>query len=173
MTTPLRDAFLTGMSKAAASVNIVTTDGPAGRSGATVSAMSSVSADGEFPTLLICMNDSSVTGRTIRKNGSFCVNLLRDNQAHISDSFAGRGLAEGGDKFACATWEAGESGSPRLQDGLVCFECRLSAEHRVGSHHIFIGEVIATTSAEEGLSLIYTQRRYASPVALKAKETAA
>ena len=34
-----RDKFLEGMSRAAATVNIVTTDGPAGKAGATVSAM--------------------------------------------------------------------------------------------------------------------------------------
>ena len=41
----LRQRFLSGMSHAACTVNVVTTDGPAGRAGVTVSAMSSVSAD--------------------------------------------------------------------------------------------------------------------------------
>ena len=41
----LRQRFLDGMSQAAATVNVVTTDGPAGRYGVTVSAMSSVSAE--------------------------------------------------------------------------------------------------------------------------------
>ena len=45
--TELRQDFLQGMSFVAATVNVVTTDGPAGRSGVTVSAMSSVSADTE------------------------------------------------------------------------------------------------------------------------------
>ena len=42
----VREAFLQGMSRAVATVNIVTTDGAAGQAGVTVSAMSSVSADG-------------------------------------------------------------------------------------------------------------------------------
>ena len=41
----IRTQFLDGMSRAAFCVNVVTTDGPAGRAGVTVSAMSSVSAD--------------------------------------------------------------------------------------------------------------------------------
>ena len=41
----LRDRFIAGMARAATTVNVVTTDGPAGRAGVTVSAMSSVSAD--------------------------------------------------------------------------------------------------------------------------------
>ena len=48
----LRERFLSAMGKVA-SVNVVTTDGPAGRSGVTVSEMSSVSADGENPTILV------------------------------------------------------------------------------------------------------------------------
>ncbi len=39
----IREKFLDGMSRAAATVSVVTTDGPAGRAG-TVSAMTSVSA---------------------------------------------------------------------------------------------------------------------------------
>lgn len=48
----LRDRFVQGMALSAATVNVVTTAGHAGRSGVTVSAMTSVSADGEAPTLL-------------------------------------------------------------------------------------------------------------------------
>ena len=36
----LRDSFLEGMSRAATTVNVVTTDGPGGRAGVTVSAIS-------------------------------------------------------------------------------------------------------------------------------------
>ena len=50
----LRQRFLTGMSNAACTVSVVTTDGPAGRFGVTVSAMASVSADTPKPTLLVC-----------------------------------------------------------------------------------------------------------------------
>jgi flavin reductase len=75
-TADLRDRFLQGMSCAAATVNVVTTDGPAGRSGVTVSAMSSVSADGNAPTLLVCVHEKSPTARTIIENGCFCVNVF-------------------------------------------------------------------------------------------------
>ena len=55
----LREKFIGGMSHAAATVNVVTTDGLAGRGGVTVSAMSSVSADTPRPTLLVCINHQS------------------------------------------------------------------------------------------------------------------
>ncbi len=45
MDADLRTRFLEGMSRVAAAVTVVTTDGQAGRFGVTVSSMTSVSAD--------------------------------------------------------------------------------------------------------------------------------
>ena len=53
----LHCAFVEAMSRSASSVWLVTTDGPAGRHGLTVSAVSSVSA--EPPMLLACINRHS------------------------------------------------------------------------------------------------------------------
>jgi len=91
---PLRQQFLLGMSYAACTVNVVTTDGVAGRHGITVSAMVSVSADTPRPTLLVCIHHLSPVADALLQNGVFCVNVLREDQAHISDAFAGRSLVE-------------------------------------------------------------------------------
>src|SRR3979490_2549211 len=91
----LRQQFLHGMSHAACTVNVVTTDGVAGRHGVTVSAMVSVSADTPQPTLLVCIHGRSAVAAAVLENGVFCVNVLRDDQAHISDNFAGRSGARG------------------------------------------------------------------------------
>ena len=80
----LRQLFLDGMSRAAATVSVVATDGPAGRAGVTVSAMASVSADGESPTLLVCVHHLSPAAATIIGNGAFCVNVLRREQRALS-----------------------------------------------------------------------------------------
>ena len=68
--------FFQGMSHAAATVNVITSDGSAGRVGLTVSAMSSVSADTPRPTLLICVNENSAAASSILENGVFCVNAV-------------------------------------------------------------------------------------------------
>src|SRR5258708_14734492 len=91
----LRQQFLLGMSHAACTVNVVTTDGVAGRHGVTVSAMVSVSADTPQPTLLVCIHHLTPAIAAVLKNGVFCVNVLRDDQSHISDNFAGRSSARG------------------------------------------------------------------------------
>jgi len=159
----LRAEFLSGMSFAASTVNIVTTDGPAGKAGVTVSAMSSVSADGDRPTLLVCVHHKSAAAAAIIENGAFCVNILAEDQAHISDSFAGRMAQPGGDKFACAVWENAEGGAPRLAEGLVAFQCKLKSQERIGTHHVFFGAVERVYVRGEGSPLIYANRSYGAP----------
>lgn len=121
----VRDRFVAGMSHAACTVNVVTTDGRAGRAGVTVSAMASVSADGEAPTLLVCVHHLSPAAPKILENGALCVNVLREDQSYISEAFAGRFRDELGDKFECTDWVTLPNGAPRVADPLVAFECRL------------------------------------------------
>ena len=161
-----RDKFLEGMSRAAATVNIVTTDGPAGKAGATVSAMSSVSADSARPSLLVCVNKNSYSADIIRENKRFCVNVLRDTQAWISDGFAGRAGVE--DKFTIGTWHQTGLGSWELEDAVVTFDCELVEEVLYGSHYIFIGEVETANVSESGPTLVYSNRSYGSSVPLGA-----
>ena len=77
----IRGQFLQAMSCAANTVNVVTTDGAAGRAGVTVSAMASVSADGDAPTMLVCVHHLAAAAQTILDNGcfapTFCVTISR------------------------------------------------------------------------------------------------
>ena len=168
----LRHRFVSGMSHAACTVNVVTTDGTAGRFGVTVSAMSSVSADSERPTLLVCVHQSSPTARAILENGVFCVNVLRDDQSFISDVFAGRIKTVSGDKFACADWKTGITGAPRVLDALVAFDCQLTSNQQVGTHHVLIGSVEHVFQAGSGSPLIYANRAYGTPTRLDARRIA-
>lgn len=162
----VRDRFLEGMSHAAATVNIVTTDGPAGKAGATVSAMSSVSADSARPSLLVCVNKNAFSAEIIRENKKFCVNVLRDTQAWISDGFAGRTGAE--DKFTIGTWNKTGLGSWALENAVVTFDCELVEEILYGTHYIFIGEVEEAEVTPGGPTLVYSNRSYGSSVPLGA-----
>ena len=161
-----RDTFLEGMSRAATTVSIITTDGPAGKSGVTVSAFSSVSADSERPSLLVCVNKSSRSADIIRENGRFCVNVLRDSQAWISDAFAGRVQTE--DRFGFGTWHQTGLGSWELENAIVSFDCELKSEVLYGSHYILIGEVESAKVAESGPALVYSNRSYGASVPLGA-----
>lgn len=168
MTTTIRDAFLQGMSRAAQTVNIVTTDGVAGRAGVTVSAMAAVSADAAHPTLLVCVHHATQAAPRIIENGTFCVNVLRDDQSYIADAFAGRFRDQLTDKFDVATWLPMPLGSPRVVDPLVAFDCQVSQQTRIGTHHVFMGEVQSVYVAPHGAPLIYADRAYGSPTRIDA-----
>ena len=162
----IRAQFLQGMSCAANTVNVVTTDGAAGRAGVTVSAMASVSADGDAPTMLVCVHHLAAAAQTILDNGCFCTNILRDDQSFISDTFAGRLKTEDGDKFSCVDWVAMKTGAPRVRDPLTAFDCKVKSSERVGTHFVFIGEVQDIFVATGGSPLIFANRTYGSPVTI-------
>lgn len=162
----LRQGFLDAMSNVAATVTVVATDGPAGRVGVTVSAMSSVSADTEKPVLLVCVNEQGTGAVPIASNRVFSVNILRDTQAFVSDTFAGRYKNSADERFACASWSAGITGAPILDGALASFDCRLLDDRKTGRHHVFFGEVEAVYLGNGGRPLIYANRSYSTPLSL-------
>ncbi len=163
----LREQFLRGMSRVASTVTVVTTAGEAGLHGVTISAMSSVSADGERPTLLVCVHHRSAAAEAIRTNGRFAVNILRAEESFVSEHFAGRVRGEDGDKFSCTDWEAGTTGQPRVAGALAAFDCVLASEQRIGTHHLFIGAVEELYLGETGEPLIYSNRQYGRPASIQ------
>ena len=106
--------------------------------------------------------------KTILKNGCFCANILHDHQSEISDTFAGRLPAGNGDKFGCAEWTPMATGAPRVRDPLTAFDCRVISGERVGTHHVFIGEVREIFIAPSGNPLIFANRAYGTPLRLGA-----
>jgi flavin reductase (DIM6/NTAB) family NADH-FMN oxidoreductase RutF/DNA-binding transcriptional LysR family regulator len=167
----LRQRFLNGMSHAACTVNVVTTDGAAGRHGITVSAMVSVSADTPQPTLLVCIHHKSAVADAVLKNGVFCVSVLRDDQSHISENFAGRSGVHGAAKFDCTLWHTQVTGAPRVLEALVAFDCKVTASERVGSHFVVFGSVQDIFVAGGGAPLIYANRAYGVPRRFHPRQT--
>lgn len=161
-----RAAFLEAMSRLASAVSIITTDGPEGRAGVTVSSLVSVSADTPLPTILVCIHKSSAACSAILGNGVFCANILRHDQAHIADTFAGRKTLAGGEKFASASWADGLSGATRLIDPLATFDCRITHSKLIGLHHVIFGEVQSLVIGNHDQPLIYVNRGYKTAVPL-------
>jgi flavin reductase (DIM6/NTAB) family NADH-FMN oxidoreductase RutF len=150
--------FRNAMSRVAGAVHVVATDGPGGLSGATVTAMTSVSD--APPSLLVCLNQTSRTLAAIRLNGVFAVNVLSAAQQHIADIFAGQSALEGDARFDPAMGWSRE-GSPILTGALAHFSCRVAELTPVGSHVILIGTVIeAHVGGDDGMPLLYYRRAY-------------
>lgn len=156
--TVTRQAFVDAMSRVANGVNVVTTDGLAGREGVTVSSACSVTA--EPPSLLACIHHMSPAAVAIEHNAAFCLNVLAEHQQRLSEAFAGRLEGEIQDRFALAEWSVLSTGSPVLEGAAAAFDCRVDAMLSEGTHRIFIARVVAAVEGRVS-PLIYTRRDYA------------
>jgi len=131
-----RSAFVNAMRGVASSVSVVTTDGPAGRHGATVSAFCSVSADP--PTVLVCLRSGSRIARLVAENAVFTVNVLPQSAGKIAERFAGAHDASVADRFEGIDIEGG---TPPAIAGATVLECDVEQSMLSGSHMIFTGIV--------------------------------
>jgi flavin reductase len=153
-------AFREAMSRVAGAVHVIATSGPGGLSGATVTAVTSVTDSP--PSLLICLNQQSRTLAAIRANGAFSVQALAADQIDIARVFAGVKGAEGAARFRIADgWSGLEGdGQPLLGGVLASFSCRLSQLTPVGTHMIVIGSVEQAEVGGDGRALAYFRRDY-------------
>jgi flavin reductase (DIM6/NTAB) family NADH-FMN oxidoreductase RutF len=156
------DHFVNAMAAAAFGVSIVTTDGPAGKFGLTVSAVASVSA--EPPLLLACINRKNDVEQAITSNKRLVVNLLSLEQAPLAKIFAGRPEQGEAYDFAKATWNE-EHGMPVLQNATANFVCDLESYSDAGTHRIFVGRVIHAMH-HDVMPLVYSHRAFGKFVRL-------
>ncbi|MFN3634229.1 MAG: flavin reductase [Rhizobium rhizophilum] len=140
-----------------APVNVITTNGPAGRGGFTATAMCSVTD--EPPTLLVCMNVSSAQTGLFVENRRFCVNVLTQEHRDLAGLFAGK-QSDMEARYAAADWTNLPCGNQALADAIVSFDCRLIEARLVGTHNIFSGEVVDIRCRRDGHALLYFDRNY-------------
>lgn len=152
----LRAGFRNAMSRLGAAVNIVTTDGPGGRTGFAATAVCSVSDTP--PSLVVCINRSSSAYRPVIENGVVCVNVTGDVHQPVCQLFGGKTPAD--ERFVLGLWTKMETGAPVLEDALEAFDCRIAQIHSSGSHDLLICEVIALKPRSEGRGLVYFDRAY-------------
>ncbi|PNG26354.1 flavin reductase family protein [Methylocella silvestris] len=150
--------FRQAMSRVAASVHIVTTDGPAGLGGITATSMASISADP--PMLLFCINKVSASAGRMIENGVFCINTLTPAHQELADVFAGRGDHTLEQRFDRGDWRPLATGAPALDEAVASFDCRLVEAKEVGTHIVMIGLVEAVAYGPAAHSLAYVHRGY-------------
>jgi cob(II)yrinic acid a,c-diamide reductase len=153
-----KQLYRDGMARFASAVHIVTTDGPAGRSGFTASAACSVTDDP--PTLLVCLNRASQLHSIFKKNGVFCVNTLTGDQRELSGLFARRGGMPMEERFCLPVWENFKTGSPVLRNSLVCCDCQITEVQEVGTHWVMFGLVQDICISNGTSALLYLNRSY-------------
>ena len=161
MTTDLRSRFVEAMSLMATSVSILTTDGPGGLAGVTVSSMTSLSADGRAPSILACVNQQSPSAAAILANRCFAANVLSQGQSALSDRFSGRGGQKGAARFDGLSMVRGKTGCPHIEGAAVTFDCRLVTALLWETHYLLVGEVEDVITPEVAAPvLLYAARGY-------------
>src|SRR5437588_11410700 len=123
------------MGQFATGVTIVTTCSQGNPAGITFNAFFSVSLDP--PLVMVCIDLISHTLPAIRESGSFAVNILTDEQEHLSRCFAGS-TQERYEDFCHANFHTAATGAPIIDGSLALIEARVVAEHPVVHHVIFL-----------------------------------
>ena len=108
------------------------------------------------PQVLFCAGKTSSSWPKVRSAGSFCVNLLADDQEDVSRVFASK--AE--DKFSEIGWRRSGNGSPLLAGVLGYIDCTIENVVESGDHDIVIGAVTDLDVLHEGGPLLFFRGGY-------------
>lgn len=153
------DTFRLVMGHFATGVSIVTVFDGDRPDGITVNALSSVSL--EPPLVMVALDRRRHIVPAVRASGRYAVNILGEDQQHVSDCFAGAAVTPGRDTFCGATWRPGETGLPLIDGAIATLECTIVQTVSVGDHDLFIGRVDALATPEDRpVPLLYFRRRY-------------
>ncbi|AAM86094.1 4-hydroxyphenylacetate 3-monooxygenase, reductase component [Yersinia pestis] len=150
--------FRDAMACLSAAVNIVTTDGPAGRCGITATAVCSVTDTP--PTLIICINRNSAMNPVFQQNGCLCINVLNHQQEPMARHFAGMTGSSMEERFSWDIWNVGLLGQPLLRDTLASLEGVIEQVQTIGTHLVYLVHITQIVLREQGHGLIYFKRHF-------------
>jgi 3-hydroxy-9,10-secoandrosta-1,3,5(10)-triene-9,17-dione monooxygenase reductase component len=88
------------------------------------------------PLVLFCPARTSTTWPLIQQAGTFCVNVLAQDQLELCQAFA----VSGGDKFDGLAWHETAWG-PSLDGVLATISCDIEQVHPAGDHDVVVGHV--------------------------------
>src|SRR5262245_23505873 len=148
------EEFRRALRSYATGVTVVTAVGREGPSGATASAVTSLSL--EPPMMLACLDRGSRTLTAARAQGRFGINALAAGQADLARRFSAKDPRP--EKWSGVGW-AERQGLPRLEGALLWVACELRDLIDGGDHLILTGKVLET-EAGEGQPLLFHRGDY-------------
>ena len=108
-------------------------------------------------TIGICINKKNLTHDHIESSRVFAVSILSETAPAGLISHFGFKSGREIDKCEGITYRTGITGSHLIMDHTVgIIECRVNRELDVGTHTIFIGEVVDAFANESGTAMTYT-----------------
>ena len=121
--------------------------------GLAVNAFSSVSM--APPTVLVCVNSSSQSHDVLYSADHLGISILSHDQSAVAANFA----RSGGDKFCDIDWHEGTAGAPLVDGAAAAFEVRVTSRSAVGTHTVFIGEIVGVEASTRP-PLVYLGGRF-------------
>jgi flavin reductase (DIM6/NTAB) family NADH-FMN oxidoreductase RutF len=106
--------------------------------------------------LLVAIRNDSRCAAAIARQGSFSVNVLRDDQAALSVYFSGRWKRPVPPAFGFVPWR----GAPRLKGCIAAVCCSVDRTLDGGDHRIVIGNVLGSYRGPGERPLIYFEGDY-------------
>ncbi len=107
--------------------------------GMTQSWMSQVSMD---PVLIaVAVDAHAITNRLIKEGGAFSVNLWDRDDTRVFVKFS-KPASKEGDSLNGRPIREGTTGVPIFTEAVAFIECRVTKMVELGSHDLFIGEVV-------------------------------
>lgn len=140
-------------------VAVVTVDAEGERAGLTVASLVSLSLD---PALVgVTISRQAALHELLRTAGAFALSLLGAGQEAVAAHFA-RGVPPIALWAGLPTRPGERTGAPLLDGALGWIECHTAAEHPVGDHTLFVGEVLTVELGPPARPLVYVDRAYAT-----------
>ncbi|UZW56402.1 flavin reductase family protein [Sphingobium sp. JS3065] len=152
------EQFKQAMRRLASTIAILTGGEGDGWTGIVATAVTSVTADP--PTLLAAVNRTTSLSPVLHENDRFCVNLLAKRHRDLVSVFSG--AIKGRQRFDTGEWQPSPSGLPVLCDAAASLECQITSRIDVGTHTLFIGEVVEIVNHPMIDPLIWMDGRFAS-----------
>jgi len=122
--------------------------------GMAIGSFTSVSLDP--PLVAFLPGKDSGSWKEIRESGSFCVNVMGQDQMDVCGVMASR--AE--DKFADVAWIPASTGSPIIGGSIAFIDCQIEDIHDAGDHDIVVGRVVDLKVMESKSPLVFFQGNY-------------
>jgi len=136
-------------------VSVLTVDHEGDRMGVTVSSLVSLSL--EPPLVGISIGKQASCYELLRRAGAFAISLLGAGQEDIARRFAaGRPPIVHWDGVATREGRV----APLIEGALGWIEARTAAEHDVGDHTFFVGDVIFLEPGPSTSALVYRESEY-------------
>jgi len=111
------------------------------------------------PLVLVCPGRGSTSWPHIERTGRFTVNVLAEDQQHVSAAFGSRT----GAKFDAAPWRVTARGAVVLDDVLAWLDCDIDAIHDGGDHQIVVGAVRELCVMRDHGPLLFFRGSYGVP----------